>query len=406
MKTLKFTNADLSLNVEYAVDLIGTNEQMTVYQINGLDAAELRWGLGFRRLTYTLGAFKAFATTNNLKLQVLENEQSTVTLVALATVLDITTTTMKDGSIGVVNVETITIDTTANSAQADYVVLTNWNGETAAVWLDIDADGTVPTGVKYTGADYQVQVPIVTDGTAAENGTAFYEALSATTILQNWSFYTTLLDNEYGTIDITQTQAAAVAAADPENIGSTGAGSITASTGTTGLVGTVYDEQIAVEGGNTPYSYAEGSTMDLPAGLTFNTATGKLEGVPTAAGGTPALDVDVTDAFGIEDSEVINFDVYARDETDFLTYIMAEQTGEATINDSLHTVAIEVANGTTVTALIATFTANPGAIVDVGDVVQVSGTTANDFTAPVVYTVTAIDGSTEQDWTITVTVAS
>lgn len=408
MKILKFTNADLSLDVEYVVDLIGTNDAMTVHQIKGLDEAEKRWGLNFRVLPYTLTAFKTFATTYNLKLDVLENGQATTTLVALGTALNITTTTMKDGSIGVVNIETITIPATSAAAQGDYVVLTNWNGETAAVWLDIDAAGTEPTGVKYTGADYQVRVPIVTDGTAAENGTLFYEALSVKTILQDWTYYVTLLDNEDGTVTITQTKAAAVTAADPENIGSTGAGSITAATGTTGLDGTTYDEQITVVGGNSPYVYSltsEGTT-DLPAGLTFNTTTGKLEGEPTAAKSTAVLDITVTDAFGIEDTQIINFDVYARTETDFLTFSMAEQTGAATISTVAHTVAIEVANGTTVTALVATFTANPGAVVDVSDVAQVSGTTANNFTSPVVYTITAIDGSTEQDWTVTVTVAA
>ena len=43
--------------------------------------------------------------------------------------------------------------------------------------------------------------------------------------------------------------------------------------------------------------------------------------------------------------------------------------------------------GTDVTALVATFTTT-GASVKVGSTVQVSGTTANDFTYPVVYTVT------------------
>jgi hypothetical protein len=44
--------------------------------------------------------------------------------------------------------------------------------------------------------------------------------------------------------------------------------------------------------------------------------------------------------------------------------------------------------GTDVTALVATFT-KTGVIVRVGLNVQVSGTTANDFTNPVTYTVTA-----------------
>lgn len=91
--------------------------------------------------------------------------------------------------------------------------------------------------------------------------------------------------------------------------------------------------------------------------------------------------------------------------TDFLDYVFPEQTGAATINTGAHTVAIEVENGTDVTGLIATFIASGLSVVDVSDVVQVSGTTANDFTSPVVYTITAADGTTEEDWTVTVTVA-
>jgi len=41
----------------------------------------------------------------------------------------------------------------------------------------------------------------------------------------------------------------------------------------------------------------------------------------------------------------------------------------------------------------------------VGSTVQISGTTANNFTSPVTYTVTAADSST-QNYTVTVTIAS
>ncbi len=106
----------------------------------------------------------------------------------------------------------------------------------------------------------------------------------------------------------------------------------------------------------------------------------------------------------------MTFDGFSRVETnpatDFLAYSFPEQTGEATINTGAHTVAIEVANGIDVTGLIATFIASGLSVVDVSDAVQTSGTTVNNFTNPVVYTITAADGSTEQDWTVTVTVAS
>ena len=73
------------------------------------------------------------------------------------------------------------------------------------------------------------------------------------------------------------------------------------------------------------------------------------------------------------------------------------------VNESTKTISITVPYGTNVTGLVATFTTT-GASVKVGGVAQVSGTTANDFTSPVVYTVTAADHSTTQ-YTVTVTVA-
>lgn len=87
-------------------------------------------------------------------------------------------------------------------------------------------------------------------------------------------------------------------------------------------------------------------------------------------------------------------------ETDILTFVLAEQSGAAVIDAENHTVAIEVVNGTVVTALEPTVTLSAGATV-----VPASGA-AQDFTAAVVYTVTAENGVAEQAWTVTVTVVA
>jgi len=63
-----------------------------------------------------------------------------------------------------------------------------------------------------------------------------------------------------------------------------------------------------------------------------------------------------------------------------------------------------VPSGTNVTSLAATFTTSAGvSSVKVGAVSQVSGTTANNFTNPVTYVVTAQDGVTTKNWVVTVT---
>lgn len=86
-------------------------------------------------------------------------------------------------------------------------------------------------------------------------------------------------------------------------------------------------------------------------------------------------------------------------------YSFDEQTGVAVIDTAAKTVDIEVEYGTDVTGLIATFSLSTDATAAVGAIPQVSGTTANNFTSPVTYVVTALDAST-QNWTVTVTVES
>ncbi len=81
-----------------------------------------------------------------------------------------------------------------------------------------------------------------------------------------------------------------------------------------------------------------------------------------------------------------------------------DPTVTGAIDETAHTIALTVPYGTDPSELIASFTTT-GASVAIGDVAQTSGATANDFSDPVTYTVTAADGTT-QDYTVTVTVAA
>jgi len=87
------------------------------------------------------------------------------------------------------------------------------------------------------------------------------------------------------------------------------------------------------------------------------------------------------------------------------TYSFAGIPGATgTITEPAHTIAVTVPSGTTVTALVATFTTT-GASVTVAAAPQTSGTTPNNFTAPVAYLITAADASTAT-YTVTVTVST
>lgn len=122
----------------------------------------------------------------------------------------------------------------------------------------------------------------------------------------------------------------------------------------------------------------------------FGSTTSATLTVPTAQAKTNYEAADYWSDFN-------SIEVAASTEADILTFELDEETGSADINPSEKTVDIEVAFGTDVTSLTPTVTTSTGSSITAG--------ITNDFTNPVMYTITAEDGITTQDWTITVTIA-
>ncbi|MBK7215155.1 MAG: DUF5018 domain-containing protein, partial [Bacteroidales bacterium] len=87
-------------------------------------------------------------------------------------------------------------------------------------------------------------------------------------------------------------------------------------------------------------------------------------------------------------------------EANILTFAFPEQTAAATINTAAATVNIQVAYGTSLSALTPTIAISPGATINP------LSNVAQNFSAPFHYLVTAQNGTTIKDWTVTVTVAS
>lgn len=302
MKTIKYTNANKAIDVEYLTDLIGNNKMLSVYQVtqfvNGvkqvnLNATAQSFGMLDKVDMYSLKQMTDQATDKNLTLEVYESGQNKVTLNSL-TALAVTTEAITAGVCGAARVETITIPATAGAAQGDYVVIKNaLSQKTAAVWLDLNANGTAPTGVKYTGADYKIKVSIVTGGTAVQNAALVVAAIGASTVFAS---EITLVDNKDGTITLTQKYSGVVTASDPENTGSTGTGSIGVAQVTAGTAGTAYELVLEAEGGNEAYVWTTAST--LPVGLSLSTA-GVLSGTPRETFNDDVV-IKVTDKFGVE----------------------------------------------------------------------------------------------------------
>jgi len=95
--------------------------------------------------------------------------------------------------------------------------------------------------------------------------------------------------------------------------------------------------------------------------------------------------------------------VISNDQT-AITEFTFDGSSETKINDVAHTITVQMPydKGLGIAALKAKFTASPFAKVFVGTTEQTSGTTANNFSSPVVYTVKSQNGLKQQDWTVTV----
>ena len=71
------------------------------------------------------------------------------------------------------------------------------------------------------------------------------------------------------------------------------------------------------------------------------------------------------------------------------------------VDNTAHTVSLFLPAGIDDSNLVATFQLASGAHASVANVAQTSGTTSNNFTAPLVYTITAQDGLTHQNYAVT-----
>lgn len=110
MRSLVFRNTSNTFRVEFKTDLSSTNTEgnFTVSEIIGLDEVEVIFGVNFRKLAYNMVAFRTFATTNNLKLDVIDPiGNTTANDTDGEDTLAITTTTLPNGNDTVAYEETV-----------------------------------------------------------------------------------------------------------------------------------------------------------------------------------------------------------------------------------------------------------------------------------------------------------
>jgi preprotein translocase subunit SecB len=136
----------------------------------------------------------------------------------------------------------------------------------------------------------------------------------------------------------------------------------------------------------------------------------KIGGTAQVSGTTPnnftsPLTYTVTAEDGTTKTYTVNVTIAAplSSACDITAFSFSNPAVTGTINSN--NIALTVPSGTNVTNLIATFTSSAKSNVKIGGTAQVSGTTPNNFTSPLTYTVTAEDGTTKT-YTVNVTIAA
>jgi hypothetical protein len=133
-------------------------------------------------------------------------------------------------------------------------------------------------------------------------------------------------------------------------------------------------------------------TFTLSEGATSSIASGAM------ADYSSQVTITVTAEDGTAAAWKVTISEACANSADILSFSLVEETGPADIDNSSHTIEVEVEYDTDLTSLTPTFTLSSGATSD-----PVSETTG-DYSSAVTITVTAQDGTT-QDWTVNVTEA-
>lgn len=141
-------------------------------------------------------------------------------------------------------------------------------------------------------------------------------------------------------------------------------------------------------------------TLTGSGASTYEWSHSVVNGVAFNPTSTATYTVTGTNVSGCSNTASVAVAIVVNDQTDILTFKFNGLTPAVVgvVNATTHTVALTVPYGTNLTALVPTITLSTNATIN-----PASGV-ANNFSSPVIYTVTAENTAITQDWTVNVTV--
>lgn len=205
------------------------------------------------------------------------------------------------GDTGAGSISTV-ITAGVSNKQGDSVSFPLQDASVHTLWLDVDADGTVPNNIYYTGADDTVMLSVATADTAADVATAAYDAL----LLESWfTDNYDITDNLDGTLTCVYKFYGAVGNISHHDSEGNEGGSISENITIVGQ-GVHQDIEIEYEGGNGEVTMTV-SVGTLPTALEI--LSNRLVGWVTANAATVTFTIKIEDEFGASDTQALSLTI-------------------------------------------------------------------------------------------------
>ena len=180
-------------------------------------------------------------------------------------------------------VQTIVASIVSGAAQGDFVIVSNADGVTTAIWIDIDADGTEPAGILYTAATNKIEVDVLGADTAIQAAAKINTAIAAI------AGFTPSVNG--ATITLTATKKGNCTAPVRKNAAEDGNGSFVVATTVGGVAPTLQGKYVLVNNGSTTFSmwFSSNGNGSDPAVASTTAVEVALLGAETASGAATLL---------------------------------------------------------------------------------------------------------------------
>lgn len=216
----------------------------------------------------------------------------------------------------------------ATAVQGEYVHFETPAGEKWAVWFDIDANGTAPTGALYAASDVQVEVDILSTDTTEEIGVKIRVAISASPSFDFTNKFS-VTSSAAGFAIFNKKLGAVASTPVSKNADDSGAGGVTFNRTTVGVASTInstYFQMYSGDNTNTYYLWLDSNSEGVdPTG----TGTGLKASFAGEANST-AVATAIKNAINLANS---GKDFTATSSTNVVTVINKESGSATDITD-------------------------------------------------------------------------